>query len=63
MQPINDVVNGYVLGKPHIIGGKLRNSTQQPDTAPLPYTSSKMDKTGHRTKPGPTFLFGMLLTA
>jgi hypothetical protein len=46
MQPINDVVNGYVLGKPHIIGGKLRNSTQQPDTAPLPYTSSKMDKTG-----------------
>jgi hypothetical protein len=65
MQPINDVVNGYVLGKAtSAIGGKLRNiGTQQPDTAPLPYTSSKMDKTGHRTKPGPTFLFGMLLTA
>jgi hypothetical protein len=26
MQPINDVVNGYVLGKPtSAIGGKLRN--------------------------------------
>jgi hypothetical protein len=37
------MVNGYVLGKAtSAIGGKLRNiGTQQPDTAPLPYTSSK----------------------
>ena len=41
MNPTNDVVNGYVLGKSvSAINGKLRNiGTQQPDTAPLPYTS------------------------
>ncbi|MGO4818210.1 LamG-like jellyroll fold domain-containing protein [Flavobacterium sp. W22_SRS_FP1] len=41
MNPINDIVNGYVLGKATSAkDGKLRNiSTQQPDTAPLPYTS------------------------
>jgi hypothetical protein len=37
MQPINDVVNGYVLVSHPAIGGKLRNRySQQPDTAPLP---------------------------
>jgi hypothetical protein len=41
MNPTNDIVNGYVLGKSiSAINGKLRNiGTQQPDTAPLPYTS------------------------
>tara|TARA_R110000868_G_scaffold264879_1_gene523495 strand:- start:782 stop:5602 length:4821 start_codon:yes stop_codon:yes gene_type:complete len=41
MNPVNDVVNGFVLGKStSAINGKLRNiGTQQPDTAPLPYTS------------------------
>jgi uncharacterized repeat protein (TIGR01451 family) len=41
MNPTNDIVNGYVLGKATTpINGKLRNiATQQPDTAPLPYTS------------------------
>jgi hypothetical protein len=40
MNPTNDIVNGYVLGKATTpINGKLRNIvTQQPDTAPLPYT-------------------------
>jgi hypothetical protein len=62
MQPINDVVNGYVLGKAtSAIGGKLRNIDQQPDTAPLPYTSSK-DGQDHRTNLD-QLPFGMLLTA
>jgi hypothetical protein len=62
MQPINDVVNGYVLGKAtSAIGGKLRK--KQPDTAPLPYTSSKDGQDWSQDEPGPTFLFGMLLTA
>ncbi|WP_367757574.1 LamG-like jellyroll fold domain-containing protein [Flavobacterium sp. WC2430] len=41
MNPVNDVVNGFVVGKStSAINGKLRNiGTQQPDTAPLPYTS------------------------
>jgi uncharacterized repeat protein (TIGR01451 family) len=41
MNQTNDIVNGYVLGKTSApINGKLRNiGTQQPDTAPLPYTS------------------------
>lgn len=41
MNPTNDIVNGFVLGKSTTaINGKLRNiGTQQPDTAPLPYTS------------------------
>ncbi|EIA07102.1 LamG-like jellyroll fold domain-containing protein [Flavobacterium frigoris] len=41
MNPTNDIVDGYVLGKSvSAINGKLRNiGTQQPDTAPLPYTS------------------------
>jgi hypothetical protein len=41
MNPINDIANGYVLGKTTTPNnGKLRNIlTQQPDTAPLPYTS------------------------
>lgn len=41
MNPTDDIVNGYVLGKATSAkDGKLRNiSTQQPDTAPLPYTS------------------------
>jgi hypothetical protein len=41
MNPINDIANGYVLGKATTPNnGKLRNIlTQQPDTAPLPYTS------------------------
>jgi hypothetical protein len=35
MNPTNDIVNGYVLGKATPINGKLRNIvTQQPDTAP-----------------------------
>jgi hypothetical protein len=41
MNPANDVVSGSLLGKSTtLINGKLRNiGQQQPDTAPLPYTS------------------------
>jgi hypothetical protein len=54
----------YLSKATSAIGGKLRNIyDQQPDTAPLPLYFKQMDKTGHRTTPGPTFLFGMLLTA
>jgi hypothetical protein len=64
MQPINDVVNGYVLSKAtSAIGGKLRNIyDQQPDTAPLPYTSSKDGQDWSQDDTW-TNLFGMLLTA
>jgi len=41
MNEATDILNGYVLGKASsVINGKLRNiGTQQPETAPLPYTS------------------------
>lgn len=41
MNKATDILDGYVLGKASsVINGKLRNiGTQQPETAPLPYTS------------------------
>jgi uncharacterized repeat protein (TIGR01451 family) len=41
MNKTTDIVNGYILAKAlTTINGKLRNiGTQQPDSAPLPYTS------------------------
>ncbi|UQD56262.1 LamG-like jellyroll fold domain-containing protein [Flavobacterium sp. K5-23] len=46
MKESTDIVNGYVLGKTiTTINGKLRNiGTQQPETAPLPYTTRISDQ-------------------
>jgi hypothetical protein len=54
MQPINDVVNGYVLGKPtSAIGGKLRNIGTQQFTPHYPLLQARWTRlvTGTETFP------------